>query len=633
MTSADPPPAANDASPALAATLAGADWEGSASQPHSFRWAQLVPLAVGVIFLATLNPWWVPSGDSEVYLAAARSLWLGKGYEFNGAPVSFVPPGWPLLLAGLFHVTTSILWLKVVQIVMLSGFLALSWIVLRRFVSPRIAAGAIVLAALCSPVHTISYWLHSDALMALIAGAAALVAVRYGDGGGRWLLGALVALCVAGVMARWAMMLQAIVLASLLMGTRPSAELRLRRWTAVGLVFGTCLGTYLALRVILPQGEAPVAASLRDARDGSDRSLTVAARPEYATLSAGGLPLALAMIPPEADEARVPDIGLHGEHENPLPVELLRRVASLPQWFAWTLWEPFRATGGFGVPGLLLDWLAGGLALTLLFLAAVRGARRGQWLWAGVLVYVVALAIIWPVPTNRYLVPVVPFLIGGIFCGLGEMKWTKLARFLRGLFVLSLVIANGAIWLVSLWVFRASSAEQFYSRYEAGQYQALIEVAAVLSGRAQPGEVIAASERYENLNRKRQYKTATRMIVYVSGREVRSVPEGLGDDARRRELQQWSREYDVLWYVHQNPLMPGRIWHFRVSPWLHQKITGYAPAPDRASFELYRMNWHPTEEMPERRWLELEPFAAPPEALEQIGRRVPGLPGGFGWSG
>jgi len=94
------------------------------------------------------------------------------------------------------------------------------------------------------------------------------------------------------------------------------------------------------------------------------------------------------------------------------------------------------------------------------------------------------------------------------------------------------------------------------------------------------------------------------VLVYVSGRDVVSVPEGLGDDARRRELQQWSRDNDVRWYVHQNPLMPGRIWHFRVSPWLHEQITGYAPAPDRASFELYRMNWYPMPEMPDRRWLE-----------------------------
>ena len=580
---------------------------------------------MAVIFLATLNPWWVPSGDSEVYLVAARSIYLGEGLEFNGAPVSFVPPGWPLVLAGLFHITTSILWLKVLQIAMLSGFVAMSWRVLRRFVSPGIAMGAVVLAALCSPVHTMSYWLHSDALMALIAGAAALVACRYAEGKGRWLLGVLVVLCVAGVLARWAMMLQAIVIASLLLSTRSEQKRSLQQWTAVALVFAACLGTYLALRVVLPQGEAPVAASLHDAGDGSDRSLTVAARPEDAVLSAGGLPLALAMMP-STDEARVPAIGLHGEHENPLPVELARRALSLPQWIAWTLWEPFRAVGGVGRAGLLVDWLAGGLALAILAFAAVHGGRRGQWLWAGVLAYVFVLSIIWPVPTNRYLVPVAPFLIGGILAGLAQMPWARLARLLRGLFIGTFVIANGAIWLASLWVFRTPSAEQFYSRYEAGQYLALIEIAAVLAERAEPGQIIAASERYENLNRKRQYKTAPRVLVYVGGHEITSVPEGLDEDARRRELQQWSRDNDVSWYVHQNPLMPGRIWHFRVSPWLHEKITGYAPAPDRASFELYRMNWYPTEELPDRRWLQLEPFAAPAQALERIGRRVPHVP-------
>ena len=45
----------------------------------------------------------------------------------------------------------------------------------------------------------------------------------------------------------------------------------------------------------------------------------------------------------------------------------------------------------------------------------------------------------------------------------------------------------------------------------------------MLHERASPGEIIAASERYENLNRRRQYKTAPRVLVYVTGREVMSA--------------------------------------------------------------------------------------------------------------
>src|SRR5262252_1437983 len=56
---------------------------------------------VAVIFLALQNRYWVPGGDSEVYVASAKNLAIGNGYMFNGAPARIAPPGWPMLLAAV----------------------------------------------------------------------------------------------------------------------------------------------------------------------------------------------------------------------------------------------------------------------------------------------------------------------------------------------------------------------------------------------------------------------------------------------------------------------------------------------------------------------------------------------------
>ena len=59
---------------------------------------KLWPLTLGLLltlYLLLQNPYWVPSGDGEFYIAAARSLATGEGYRFNGLPIGSAPPGWP----------------------------------------------------------------------------------------------------------------------------------------------------------------------------------------------------------------------------------------------------------------------------------------------------------------------------------------------------------------------------------------------------------------------------------------------------------------------------------------------------------------------------------------------------------
>jgi hypothetical protein len=51
-------------------------------------------------FCLTVNSSWNATPDGALYLALGESLARGKGYLFNGEPHTFVPPGYPLLVAG-----------------------------------------------------------------------------------------------------------------------------------------------------------------------------------------------------------------------------------------------------------------------------------------------------------------------------------------------------------------------------------------------------------------------------------------------------------------------------------------------------------------------------------------------------
>jgi 4-amino-4-deoxy-L-arabinose transferase-like glycosyltransferase len=60
----------------------------------------LLIVAVSVLsFCAVVNSSWNATPDSALYLALGESLAAGTGYVFNGEPHTFVPPGFPALLA------------------------------------------------------------------------------------------------------------------------------------------------------------------------------------------------------------------------------------------------------------------------------------------------------------------------------------------------------------------------------------------------------------------------------------------------------------------------------------------------------------------------------------------------------
>lgn len=621
-------PEPDEASPPDRAVVPGA---GRALRGEWLLVAGLVAL-LAVVFLAPWNPWWVPTGDSEVYLVVARNLFTGEGLVFNGEPVAFIPPGWPLALTGMFLLTTQYLWLKLLLIGSMTGFLLACYAILRRFTTPGTAALAVGLASLLSPLYPLTFWFHSDAFFALIAGITGWLALKWGDGRhGKWLLAALILGCAAGLFIRYAALVQCFVLAALACGsglregggsdddrrTRWWPYLAPRHWLGVAAVFVASFGTYFGLNALL------------DAGGGSQETMGMAVLTPQAE------------IQPFAgvdEEAEVPGL-FHGTRDDLVTVRqmILSRVTALPQWISWTLFQPVRVAEGFGPAAMIADYGTGLLAMLFLGIAAWQGMRRRAYLWLGVIVYVVALGMNWPQVNNRYMVPVSPFLIAGVLVGLnatfaalrsrggGLAAWGERGmRGLRWLFVVMLVVTNGFLWAVDVWVFRATTAEDFYARYEAGIYTSLITVCAYLQDvpDLEDGE-IAASLRYFNLNRRWEYKTSPRVIGLFTGKIARNVPKDLSG-AGVRKAQSWARETDTRFYVQQNPSMPGRIWHFRVTPELQEAITGYPIHPGRPQFELFEMLPDPIPANPDLWSLLYHPVPPLDEAeLERLTRTVP----------
>ena len=255
------------------------------------------------------------------------------------------------------------------------------------------------------------------------------------------------------------------------------------------------------------------------------------------------------------------------------------------------------------VVALIIVWPPA-VATPLWFAYAVVGS-------GGVLAYVVGLAAAWPFPNSRYLVPILPGLIAGILVALNRAASFRgfgiAAYALKLLFIAMFVLVNAAMWATDVWIARSGDADTYYARYEAGLHWNLMAVADEL---ADSEGSIAVSERYENLNERWDYQHAERVVAYIADRPSTPVPGPLTGWSVKY-LQQWSRDNDGAWDVHQIPTVPGRVWHFRLTPDEHAAVTQRErPGPREWQFELYRMQNFAGPDEPPR----TKPTAPPPRA-------------------
>ena len=578
-------------------------------------WFALAMAGVLLVFLPLHNGYWSPGNDAELYVAAARSLLRGEGYTFNGLPTDLAPPGWPLLLAGLMAISPTFFFLKLANLLMMAGALGVFYFVCRRFASPRASALAVVSAALLHPLYQLTFLLHAEASFMLATAVAILLAVRVGQGKGGW-PATLVAcgLLAWGVFTRYAGVFEWPIVAGAFLGPaaladwrtgRARAMLKSPRFWGVVISFALAAATLVGTMRAVHHFVARVEQEKRQAAEAGDES----AAEELAQMD----PLAMIRDEPLDDEQAdaAGELGADGSvlpggntaHGNmwlghgdrPIWLEYGLRGGRSGKWFSWLLWHPSQF-GDSVLPVEVLAIITGFASAGLLLITVVAQIRRGRLLWLGLAAYVVTIAVIWPNVNNRYLVPVAPLIVLGVVMALRTLAARSrpgagraVALGLLGLFVGAVVVVNGVLWAKDVQVARSAD---YYGQFEGGDHASLIDVTAFLRELDAPPGSVGVSGRYQNLGRTKYSWFGTRAAVLLLDEPVKSVPRYRARRPQERdyEVRNYLATKNIRYYLYQRPHSPWRVWHFRLSPALHNRLSPDPALGKEGGWELFALD-------------------------------------------
>lgn len=525
-------------------------------------WLGLVAV-LSLIYGALINPYWVMAGDGETYLGIARNLAQGEGFRHNGQPVGLVPPGWPWLLALGMQVTDRFDLLKLIPAAFAVGFFATSYWVCRRYVGRALAASACLLVGVTYPTVQLSFWFFSDLPFCFFCAVAFLLAHRineatWAEASGWWRRGGepvLLALTmIAAVSVRWnGVLLPAIVGAILVSGERlwwPRLNFRWLTAIVTGLI---CLASFLVLRQVMKVDEANV-----DPRYPQHLVGTY----EYINSYEGEY-----------------TIGLVGG-----------RFSQLGRWFSGTLWEPLYAMRSYvRVTSNLMGWAV----IFGLLVWAVRETRHRRYWLLGALCFWLPVAVTWPHPMPRYLLPTAPLLIAAAVCGLWPIArgvvWPIVAAWrvrrdatadrdavdersrtlgrrwaLAGaiVFFAGTFFGNGLLLAMEIYVQRSTP---FYEHVDGGVHRNLNDIGKYLAEHATAEEGIGVSYVRRRNGRYLERLGWAWAVNWLTDRPVQVIPGRLSVDPEAPgvgdELAAWMRARDLRWYVWQPPYHAR--YHFR----------------------------------------------------------------------
>jgi len=531
---------------------------GSARGDAKYWVSGMVILAVAYLLLH--NGKFASGPDTSFYISVARNVATGRGFVFNGAGVGRIPPLWPAVLGAGMKVSTSFAFLNLLPMVCLLAGMGVWYWVLRRLTSERGAWAGMVLSGILFFTYTSSIQLRTEALFCVIFAPAVLVGMQIGEGKSLgWRLPALLILCAAMVRVRWAGMAAWVVVgAAVLSGKRPVS---VGRWAAVAASLLVMLGTFGLTRYVLRNLPPPPRTWVMETGKRGPK------------------------IPDEDTDGVVKMQTLMSSKG--LKATILSMVNS-GKWMSSLMWMPMYMGVTHGVVGIATNLIGWGLIL-LCVVAAWRDGKVGQWIWVGAFLYCAAMVFRVRVANPRYLVPVAPLLVLGVMRGLEYLKstnspWRGLWKFSLGVFVVSLVLVNGTLWGIDVWI---NHSKDFYARYRAGEMEKLIQSAEYMRERGVKDGEIAVNVFYVNLGRQRPNGEGLRSMVLLTDRVVRGGPAGCTGEPNEILLK-WAPKYDVKYYLYRPPVSPWRALHFKLKR-VQQILTGKDDIPDNPSWVLYEI--------------------------------------------
>lgn len=594
--------------------------------PAKSEWRLCLWLVVilGGAYALLQNGYWAAGPDTSFYISVARSLALGRGFVFNGGAVARIPPGWPMLLAGAMRISGAFGFLNLVPMVCLLGASVMWYWILRRIAPPRRAFQAVLLSGFVYSWYTSSIQLRSEAFFCLVLCGAILTALAISEGKAQaWRITLLILLSILAVNIRYAGIAGlAIIAGALLSGQRRLAFSR--QLVALMLTIGLTAGSFAYTRYILEHVLPPKSA-------GGE----VRAHDDYDQR--------------EEKPAMVAIVG-HGG-----PLVYIVQALFAGQWTADVLWMPFHI-GVTSVPIALAVNAFGWFLLVVYFAYAWRLARSFQFLLLGAALYSGAIIARWSVVNPRYLVPVAPLILLGVWMGFEHLGQTlrrpaaaRLFRFGAGMFVATLVLCNGLLFVIDVAVARSP---RLYEWYNAGEVSQLLETARAINALNPKDGEVAVNGQIINLNRARPNGFAMRGLVMLTDRGINVIfnkvdPHKLGPKGPRKKtpkasatknpasasmnhgaarliadeigegnprspaLVKYASAHGIVYYAYKPPGSLWHAWHFKMT-WLQRKLTKKAP-PARAAWELYQLKNG-----------KFEPLPIPP-LNESWPRRVPGL--------
>jgi hypothetical protein len=523
------------------------------------RHVMVLVLVFGILYRLCHNGQWLPeSSDDSLYLTIARNLAQGHGFVWGGIPVIRIPPGFPLFLSAVMRISPRFIVLNLALVLLMLGALVMWYLFLLRYTTGRRALVVMLAVGILFEWHRFAYTHYTEALSYFLLASALLTAARINENKGlAWRMPLLAALSSSLVFVHWRGLFPIFLVAGALLRGEGRPRMN-RRWVgALAVAAVSCL-TFLAI-------QHGVSSRLEVARDKTSEGI----QRDRATASLKG---------------RTSLVNRH------LGLGLGKRAAAIIKvrggiGIACLLWPPAVAAKRWPSLGRAFNVL--GWALFLLLVARLpQAARQRRWIWFATVAFMAALILLsWSIP--RYLAPIAPLLLLGLWESAGRCAQLRIPFFFRrtvcacsvagvaALFLCNLGILGYQVWIVH--------SPDFLKRYLGGEYLDVLRISKYLEKSDVSAGPIAVLTPYRDVGRRMGSDWGEKVFAFLSPNEFITAPTKLGGvDAP--DFMEWARHHGVRFVVTRPETLSTRFWHFREP--LFTGGTGEAKPPFYVLFKV-----------------------------------------------